>query len=180
MKKFCLTSGALALAAILSFLVGSLSRQYATVEGQARGKVFPKVEIHVLIDGIEGGFRAGVSGLGATCEVIEELDAKTNRTRKRPGRVKYGDITLKKGFLEPGEADGLYRWYEDVTLGRFERKDGSIVLVDGGGTEVARYAFFEAWPCKWKGVRAPNADAAFPTEEIGLVVQKVQKVQKVR
>lgn len=182
MKKFCLMSCALALAGLASFWIGGLSRDYATVEGQVRGKVFPKVEIHVAIQGIPGTFQAGVKGLGAACEVIERRDPNGEGTVKIPGRVKYGDITLKRGVLSQADADSaLHKWHQEVQLGKVEGKDGSIVFLDSESqTELARYEFFEAWPCKWKGFSAPNADAVFPTEEIELVVHKVHKVREAR
>ena len=181
MKKVFLLSGALALAALVGFGLGHGERDDSVVEGQARGTVFPKVEIHVVIDGVEGDLRAGVGGLGAECEVLTEVDPDTNVVRKLPGRVKYGDITLKRGYVA-GRADAettavLHRWYQDVKQGVVTRKNGSIIMVSEDGSEVARYNFFEAWPCKWKGFQAPNAEAGFPIEEIGLVVQKVLKAR---
>lgn len=173
MRKFCLMTCALVLAVLLSFIVGNLSREHATVEGL--GLNFTKVSVHVTIDGIDGEWPAGVSGLGATCDVLEQVDPETGAIRKRPGRVKYGDITLKRGVM--GDSKVLYDWFMDVKRGSFERKSGSIVFRDPAGEEVARYGFYEGWPCKWRGVRAPNAEAAFSTEEISLVVQKVQKVR---
>ena len=180
MKKLCLMSCALALATLVSFWVGGLSREYATVEGQARGKVYPKVEIYLTIAGIEEPLPTGVKGLGASCDVLEVVDPQTKHIRKRPGRVKYGDITLKRGVINGAKYNSaLYEWFDDVKLGDFAKKNGEIIMREfSSEREIARYELFEAWPCKWKGVSAPNADAAFPYEQFDIVAQKVSSTNR--
>ena len=175
MKKLCLMSCALAVATLVSFWVGSLTREYAAVEGQARPKVYPKVEIEVTLAGIEEPLPAGVSGLEVSCDVIEEVDPQTRYIRKRPGRVKYGDITLKRGIINGAKYNkALYEWFENVKIGDFAKKSGAIVLREyATEREVARYEFFEAWPCKWKGVSAPNVDSAVPYEAMKVHMEKV-------
>lgn len=180
MKKLLLMTLALIVAALVGFWVGDGAR-YSVVEGQGLAKVFPKVEVRVRIDGIDGDFLAGLKGLGAECDVEETLDPETQLVRKIPGRLKWGDITLKRAFVHnkvDTTNNDLYEWRKAVTQGELERKNGSIILLAADGTEVASYEIFDAWPCKWKGFQAPNADSVFPTEEVDLVVQKVLKVRE--
>lgn len=183
MRKSILLIVALALSGLAAFWMGRWSRDHRVVEAQADGRaLFPKVEIDVRIDGIREPFSAGLSGLGGQCEVIEFRDGDDvgQEVRKIPGRLKWNDITLKRSFVKVEEPvdSALYEWFSDVKQGDFTRKDGSITLRTAEGTEIATYQFFEAWPCKWKGFSAPNAAAAFPSEEAVLVVGKVQEVRR--
>ncbi|MEZ4445171.1 MAG: phage tail protein [Polyangiaceae bacterium] len=45
----------------------------------------------------------------------------------------------------------LYDWHQRIADGNIERKNGSIVLLDRKGDEVARWNFDRAWPTKWDG-----------------------------
>ena len=56
--------------------------------------------------------------------VVEYQDGDDPITRKRPGRVKYGDITLKRGVMDSG-ADGTGKTISAVLIGK--SADGSEV-----------------------------------------------------
>ena len=62
----------------------------------------------------------------------------------------------------------LYDWHQDVVRGDVERKNGSIVLLDRKGDEVARWNFVRAWPTKWNGpaLNAEGSDIAIETLEL--------------
>src|SRR5688500_12384438 len=81
------------------------------------------------IDGIEIARFTGCSGLSIEFEVVEEktVDAATGtpRSHKRPGRVKYGDITLKRGL---SASTTLTDWSQKTIDGTVEYKTGSIVV----------------------------------------------------
>ncbi len=62
--------------------------------------------------------------------------------------TKYTDLTLKHGLTD---LDLLWNWYENVTQGKVERKNGSIYLLDHGGLPVVWWDFYEAYPIKWEG-----------------------------
>lgn len=132
----------------------------------------PGVRVEIggaAIDGVRQ-----VSGLESEVEVIEYRDGGDLVTRKRPGRVKYGDITLKRAA---GRADQLSEWFEKTRGGTTERKSGSVIYLDRAGAEVLRYNFFEAWPCRWSG---PELDAdpkdSLPVEGITLCVERIDRV----
>lgn len=73
--------------------------------------------------------------------------------------------------------DAIFKWFEGTRSGQVEKKAGFITLKGEAGETYAQYQFFEAWPCKWKGARAPDASSAFTEEEFGLVLQKVRRVK---
>src|SRR5262245_49831272 len=103
----------------------------------------------VEIDGITRAAFHEVSGLDSTIDVIEHREGGDNTTpRKLPGMTKHSNIVLKWGMTDDQE---LYQWHRDVVNGTVQRRNGSIVLLDRGGQEVARWNFFKAWPSKWTG-----------------------------
>lgn len=103
----------------------------------------------VEIDGIAQASFMECSGLGATTEVIETREGGDNTTvRKLPGKTTYTDITLKWGMNASKE---LWKWRELVINGTIMRRNGSIVVYDlNNRSEVARWNFVGAWPCKWE------------------------------
>ena len=67
--------------------------------------------------------------------------------RKKPGRTTYANIVLERGYTA---TDDLWNWRKNIEDGRIDRRAGSVIVLDQDGTtEVARYNFYEAWPCKW-------------------------------
>lgn len=65
-------------------------------------------------------------------------------TRKRPGQPKYKNLILKRVM---GEKSDWREWYESAQAGRFDRRSGSIIILDQDGeTEII---FKDAIPVKW-------------------------------
>jgi len=101
----------------------------------------------VEIDGVDAGFFRSVDGLSIEQEVIEFQSAGDPLVRKLPGRVKYGDITLKRGFIG---GSMLNDWIEDSAGGNTVRKNVSITLVDRNGQEIHRWNLLDCFPTSWK------------------------------
>jgi len=127
----------------------------------------------VEIEGVTQAAFKNVEGLDAETEVIEYQDGDDIVLRKRPGRTKYSNIVLKRGYVA---SDELWRWRETVIKGKVERKSGSIILCNDTGNEVMRYNFFEAWPAKWKGMQLDGKGTDVAVEEIELAVEKLERV----
>ena len=104
----------------------------------------------VELDGIAQASFSECSGLETTTEVIDHREGVDNTTvRKLPGKTTYSDITMKAGMTDSKE---LWTWRQQVIEGKFQRKNGSIVVFDlANKTEVARWNFVSAWPTKWDG-----------------------------
>ncbi len=107
-----------------------------------------------------------VTGLQAETEfeTIEE-GGVNDFVYKLPKRTKYPNLTLKRGITD---ADQMWEWYQDVVNGKFERKNGSIILMDSAGNDVWRWEFKDAYPVKWTGpeLRADSNTIAFETVEL--------------
>jgi phage tail-like protein len=125
----------------------------------------------VEISGISAGFFKGVDGLNAEIEVIEFQDGDDLFLRKRPGRAKFGDVTLKKGYIVTAD---LQDWWRACRDGQYDRRDISIILNDNAANEIRRWNLYGCWPKEWKisGFDGKGADAA--TEEIVFVVEDMQ------
>lgn len=124
------------------------------------------------------GFFTEVSGLGSETEVTEHLVVTPNGqqvVKKVPGRLKWENITLKRGITSNMD---IWDWRKMVEDGDVEgaRRNGSIVMYDQTGSEVARWNFEKAWPSKVSGPQ-PKADSnEIGVEEVQLVHEYTQRV----
>jgi phage tail-like protein len=126
----------------------------------------------VEIEGVTVGAFKNVEGLDSETEVIEYQDGDDIIARKRPGRTKYSNVTLKRGYIN---TDELWKWRKKVIEGKVERKSGSVILCADDGSEVCRYNFFEAWPSKWKGFTLDGKGGDVTVEEVELAVEKIER-----
>lgn len=120
----------------------------------------------VEMDGIARAAFQECSGFDSTIDVVEHREGGENTTlRKLPGLTKYSNIVLKWGMTDDTD---LYDWHRQVIRGEIERKNGSIVVLDRKGEEVARWNFYRAWPTKWDGpdLNAEGNDVAIETLEL--------------
>jgi phage tail-like protein len=126
----------------------------------------------IEIEGVTQGAFRNVEGLDSETEVVEYQDGDDTILRKRPGRTKYSNISLKRGYIN---SDELWQWRKMVIDGKVERKSGSVILCADDGSEIMRYNFFEAWPSKWKGFSLDGKGTDVNVEEIELAVAKVER-----
>lgn len=130
----------------------------------------PHANFSFLVE-IDGIVRAGfheVSGVNSSVDVIEHKEGNDTVTRKYPGRVKYSNIVLRWGLADDID---LYNWHMQWVTGdaAAARKSGSIVLQDRQGkTELARWNFVNAWPCRYTApsLNAEGNDIAIETMEL--------------
>lgn len=140
----------------------------------------PLVSAYFAIDlaGGASGFFTEVSGLGSETEIVEMKIMGENNTeivRKIPGRLKWGDITLKRGITTNMD---MWDWRKMVEDGDVvgARKNGSIMMFDQEGTEVARWNFEKGWPSKISGP-APKSDGnEIAIEELTIVHEFIERV----
>ena len=110
---------------------------------------FPAFKFYVEIGGITQAVFSECSGLEAEVEVFEYEEGGLNDyVHKLPGRVKYSDVTLKRGMAS---SDELWEWYKRALLGQIERKNISVTIYDSAGEQYRRWNFREACPIKWTG-----------------------------
>lgn len=127
---------------------------------------------HLEIEGLTAGTFRNVEGLDSETEIVEYQDGDDLVLRKRPGRTKYSNVVLKRGYVA---SDELWQWRKKVMDGSVERKSGSVILCNDAGDPVMRYNFFEAWPCKWKGFTLDGKGTDAVVEEVELVVERLER-----
>jgi len=128
----------------------------------------------VEIDGITRAAFHEVSGLDSTIDVIEHREGGSNTTpHKLAGQTKHANIVLRWGMTTDDE---LWQWHKTVVDGTVDRRNGSVVLLDRKGTEVARWNFVRAWPSKYTvpSLSAEAADVAI--ESVELVHEGMERV----
>jgi phage tail-like protein len=121
---------------------------------------------------IVGGFKS-MSGMDSETEVIEFKQGNDKVVRKKPGRTTYANIVLERGYTA---TDDLWKWRQNIEKGLIDRRSGSVIILDQNlETEVARYNFYEGWPCKWY-VPDMDADAsAMAIEKIEICTEKIER-----
>jgi len=136
----------------------------------------------VEIEGVYVGQFKNVEGLDSETEVVEYQTVDDLIWRKRPGRVKNSNITLREGVgldSPPAEMadqtlnDFFSQWRQDILAGIVEGKKGAVVLYNREGKEILRYNIFGAWPSKWKGFSLDGKGNDVQVEEVTLVVQEI-------
>lgn len=123
------------------------------------------------IEGKVTGYFTEVSGLGSENEVIEQKvvdDKGRDLVQKIPGRLKWEDITLKRGITDDMQ---LWKWRQLVVEGKMKdaRTNCSIIMCDRNFEDVARWDFTNAWPSKVTGPTLKADSNEFGVEEMVLV-----------
>ena len=124
------------------------------------------------IQGMRAGF-SEVGGLSTETDIVEYREGNEDITvRKLPGKRKYANISLKRGYTPNGK--DLWEWRKSVIEGRTKRLSGTITLLDEARKPAMVWRFFEAWPSKWAGpaMNAKNNDVAI--EEMELAIEGLE------
>ncbi|MBM3235937.1 phage tail protein [Candidatus Poribacteria bacterium] len=119
------------------------------------------------IDGIQQAGFSDASGFDTTVDVVEYREGnETPTVRKLSGLTKYGNLTLKWGITDSSME--LYKWHRAGFLGKVERKNISVIVLDEEGSDVARWNFIQAWPTKYTPptLTAKGNEVAIETLEI--------------
>ena len=121
---------------------------------------------------IVGGFKS-VSGMDSETEIVEFKQGNDLVVRKKPGRTTYNNIVLERGYTA---TDDLWQWRKNIEDGKIDRRAGSIIILDQDGqTEVARYNFYEGWPCKWHVPELDSDTSGMAIEKVEIAVEKVER-----
>ena len=130
----------------------------------------PLVGFHYAIEvqGVVTGYFTECSGIGSEHEIIEHkvVDQKGRELiQKIPGRLKWQDITLKRGITDNMD---IWDWRDTVVEGKVEdaRRNGSVIMFNQSLDEVARWNFQNAWPSKVSGPAMKSDSNEFGIEEL--------------
>jgi len=139
-----------------------------------RNDPYMSFNFFVEIEGlIVGGF-SEVSGLQIESAVEEYKEGGQNEfVHKLPGPARYpSNLVLKRGLTD---IESLWSWHQDVVVGKIERRNGTIYLLDRMGVPAMWWNFKEAYPVKWSGPELKADSTAVAVETIELVHRGISK-----
>jgi phage tail-like protein len=124
------------------------------------------------------GYFTECTGLGSESEVIEhKIMGPNNQTivRKVPGRLKWGDVTLKRGITANLD---FWDWRKKVEDGDVAnaRLAGSIYMHSQEGDIVAQWDFEAGWPSKISGPQVKSDSNEIGVEELTIVHEGIKRV----
>jgi phage tail-like protein len=96
--------------------------------------------------------------------------------KKIPGRLKWENITLKRGITDVMD---IWKWRKQVEEGQVEqaRKNGSIVMLDQELKEMARWDFERAWPVKVSGPSLKSDANEIGIEELAITHERLWRTK---
>src|SRR5512139_2013736 len=141
----------------------------------------PLVGFHFSVD-IQGdikGFFTECSGMGSENDAIETKVTNEKGQEvviKLPGRLKWENITLKRGITSVMD---IWDWRKEVENGEVDkaRRDGSIIMFDQTLKEVARWNFERGWPLKVTGPQPKSDSNELGVEELTIAHEYIKRVK---
>lgn len=132
----------------------------------------------IEVSGVISGFFTECSGLGSETEVVEHKivgPSGQEIVRQIPGRLKWDAINMKRGIT--GNMD-FWDWRKMVEDGDVAsaRRDGSIIMYDQEGSEVARWNFEKGWPSKLSGPSVKADSNEIGVEELTINHEYITRV----
>ena len=128
----------------------------------------------IEMDGVVQAAFMQCSGLEASIDVVEVRHGsdRVGGSRKLPGRVRYANLVLRRGFTA---SDDLWNWFKAAADGAVQRRNGVVIVYDEERNEAARYLFLDAWPCRWKSLELDAGASAPLIEEIEIAVERIER-----
>jgi phage tail-like protein len=132
--------------------------------------------LSALLDVAVGGF-SECSGLEMSMKVEEYLEGGNNGTvLKFPGRVSFGNITLKRGLASN---TSLWDWHYGFVRGTGKRRDGVITLLNSLHVPTAIWFFQGGLPLKYSGPQLNAAQSSVAIETIEIAHQGIYQLPAV-
>ncbi len=123
------------------------------------------------------GFFTECGGIGSENEVIDHKVVDTighEIIRKIPGRLKWNDVTLKRGITSNMQ---IYDWRQTVVEGDTTgaRTNCSIHMLDREYNDLAVWNFTNAWPSKVSGPAIKSDSNEIGIEEVTIVHEGMER-----
>ena len=125
------------------------------------------------VQGTLTGYFTEIGGLGSETEIVEHkvVDPQgRDLIQKIPGRLKFTDVTLKRGVTALKD---IWDWRKMVEDGNIvgARKNATITMYDQSLNAVARWNLTNAWPTKVSGPSIQSDSNAFGVEEVSITFE---------
>lgn len=140
-----------------------------------RNDPYAQFNFLVLLDGVASAGFTEVTGLNTESDIIEYREGNyVGGVHKLPGLMKFGQLTLKRGYTLNQD---LWLWRKTTLDGATERRNGAIVLLDEAREPKLRWEFFEAWVSKYDGPALSATTAEAAVEGIELAFENLQQAE---
>lgn len=126
----------------------------------------------VEIEGIDVGMFQEVTLPSFEVSVVEYAHGGSKSKFKRPGEVKYGDLTLKRGY---NVSRVLAEWVENIAKGMQDRRSISIIQHNEEAGETMRWNCYQCWPKTWKHTPLAGTKNEVSVEEITIVTEYFER-----
>ncbi|HVU14436.1 MAG TPA: phage tail protein [Phototrophicaceae bacterium] len=131
------------------------------------------------LSGKAAGYFLEVNGLGSESDVTEhKVTDPTGHglIQKIPGRLKWTDVTLKRGVTAQMD---LWQWRAAVEKGDMTnaRVNCTITMYDAAYTPVAKWNLANAWPTKISGPTGNSDNSSLAVEEVTITFESMERVQ---
>lgn len=132
---------------------------------------YKNFRFRVEIQGIQVAAFSNATIPDETMDAIDYREGIDPYTRKLSGMPKVGTLSLKRGISSSME---MYEWFRLVSsLGAGVpggRKNVSLIVVDEGGNDAARWDLAGVWPTKYQAgdLDAKGSDVLIETLELAL------------
>ena len=124
------------------------------------------------------GYFTECNGIGSEHEIIDHKVVADGHEiiQKIPGRLKWTEITLKRGITDDMN---IWEWRSKVEAGKMKdaRTNCSIIMMDRNYEDAARWDFVNAWPSKVTGPSMKSDSNEFGVEEVVLQHEGVKRVK---
>jgi len=119
----------------------------------------------IEVDGMHQALFRECSGLNGQVAVTTVEEGGSPVPRQLPGRVTFGNLTLKQGIADSAD---LYEWFLDAGSGRKARKNVTVRLLALDMSAVRSWTLVDAFPVRWNGpsVQAGATDVAVESLEL--------------
>ncbi|MCA1555046.1 MAG: phage tail protein [Chloroflexi bacterium] len=133
----------------------------------------------IEVGGMVTGYFTECGGIGSENEIVETkftTDDGHEVVQKIPGRLKWNDVTLKRGITDNLQ---IWEWRQMVEDGKMKdaRKNCSIIMMDRNYTPAARWDFVNAWPSKVSGPEVKSDSNDYGIEEMTLVHEGMKRTK---
>lgn len=143
------------------------------LETQSPGALAKSIVMGAIFDVLLGGFNE-CSGLEMSMDVHDyEEGGQQGYTHRFPNRVKWSNITLRKGI---GAGTGLWDWHYGFAEGQGQRRDGVIVLLNDIMVPNNVWYFRRGLPVRYSGPAMNAQESRLAIEAIEIAHEGIWQV----
>lgn len=154
----------------------------SNVDGAAQGAnpggwtdPYRAYNFELVVNGVTRGHFTHCTGLGVKVDTMDYREAGGDplQVHRIPGRVRYGDITLKYGLTESTE---LWDWFWSGVQGEVDRRSVTIRLLGSDGTtEATSWELINAWVSEWRAAPLDAMASQLAIETMTLVFERLER-----